>query len=137
MVTLKPKRNKSTRKKPRRSSSLISREECCTMSNIKRLTEFENAMETICDECKARHDLHYNYCEEQCMVRPLWYEIIDEQKKEREDNTMELSTVANLIEQLKLLNPNTPVYVGGTQGYLHIQDNNGKAVVSFDDCEEI
>ena len=51
---------------------------------------------------------------------------------------MELTTVENLLEQLKLLNPNTPVYVLGTQGYIHITaDDNGNAVVSFDDSEEI
>ena len=51
---------------------------------------------------------------------------------------MELTTVENLLEHLKLLNPNTPVYVLGTTGYLHITaDDDGNAVVSFDDDEEI
>lgn len=105
---------------------------------MSKLVEFENAMEIICDECQARHNMHYNYCEEQCMVRPLWYEIIDEQKKEREDNTMELSTVSDLMEQLKSLPSQTPVYVGGTQGYLHITaDDNGNQAIVFDDSEEI
>ena len=50
---------------------------------------------------------------------------------------MELTTVEKLIEKLKELPQNSEVYVGGTNGYLHIiEDENGK-VVSFDDSEEI
>ena len=109
------------------------------MSNIKKLTEFENAMEVICDECRTRYPIPVedNYCLCNCMVRQIWRNILDE-KKAREENKMELTTVENLMEQLKLLNPNTPVYVLGTIGYLHITaDSNGNAVVNFDDSEEI
>lgn len=108
------------------------------MSDIKKLTQYEEAMETVCDECKARHDLENYYCHAECMVRQVWRDILAEQKKEREKKPMELSTVEKLMEQLKLLNPNTPVYVLGTTGYLHITaDSKGKAVVNFDDSEEI
>ena len=59
-------------------------------------------------------------------------------KRKVRNKIMELTNVSNLIEQLKLLNPNTPVYVLGTTGYLHITaDDDGNAVVSFDDDEEI
>jgi hypothetical protein len=49
-----------------------------SISNNKQ-TDFENAMELICDECAARHNMHYSYCEEQCMVKQLWYDILDEE----------------------------------------------------------
>ena len=107
------------------------------MSNIKRLTLYEEAMETVCDECQTRYPVKDNYCQCNCMVRQIWRNILDE-KKAREENKMELSTVSKLMEQLKELPPDTKVYVLGTTGYLHITaDSNGKAVVNFDDSEEI
>lgn len=108
------------------------------MSNINRLTEYENAMETVCDECKARHDLENYYCHAECMVRHVWRDILAEQKKEKEGKTMELTTVMELIEQLAKLPLNAKVYVGGVQGYLHItEDSNGNQAVVFDDSEEL
>ena len=106
---------------------------------MSKLTEYEEAMETICDECRTRYPIPVedNYCLCNCMVRQIWRNILDE-KKAREENAMELTTVENLIEQLKLLNPNTPVYVLGTTGYLHITtDEDGNKAVCFDDSEEI
>ena len=51
---------------------------------------------------------------------------------------MELTTLEELWEQIKTLPPKTPIYVGGTKGYLHIvEDKNGNKSVCFDDCEEI
>ena len=110
------------------------------MSNIKKLTEFENAMETICDECKTRYPIpmEENYCLCNCMVRQIWRNILDESKKEREKQTMEITNVIELIKKLEKLPPNTPIYVGGTQGYLHITtDEDGNKAVCFDDSEEI
>ena len=51
---------------------------------------------------------------------------------------MELTTVEKLIEALQKLPHNSKVYVCGTNGYMHIiEDENGDTVVSFDDSEEI
>lgn len=50
------------------------------MSMTKKLANYEDAMETICDECQARHNMNHTYCEEQCMVRTVWYNILDEVK---------------------------------------------------------
>ena len=50
---------------------------------------------------------------------------------------MELTTVERLIEALKELPQNSQVYVGGTNGYLHIIEDDDNTVVSFDDNEEI
>ena len=53
-------------------------------------------------------------------------------------DTMEFTTVMELIEQLAKLPLNAKVYVGGTKGYLHIvKDENGNKVVVFDDSKEI
>lgn len=107
---------------------------------MSKLTEYEEAMETICDECQTRYlmPVEGNYCLCNCMVRRVWRDILAEQKKEREGKSMELTTVENLMEQLKSLNPNTPVYVLGCQGYLHItEDDNGNQAITFDDNEEI
>lgn len=53
--------------------------------DIKRLTTFEDAMETVCDECRSRHNMNHTYCEEQCMVRTVWYNILDENKATEEE----------------------------------------------------
>lgn len=51
---------------------------------------------------------------------------------------MELTNLESLWEQIKKLPPKTPIYVGGTKGYLHIiKDDNGNDFIVFDDCEEI
>ena len=48
---------------------------------------------------------------------------------------IELTTIVELIEELKQLPPKTKVYVNGVYGgYIHIMsDENGKQSVSFDD----
>lgn len=47
---------------------------------------------------------------------------------------IELTTVVELIEELKQLTPKTKVYTNGTHGYMHIgKDENGDDCVSFDD----
>lgn len=50
---------------------------------------------------------------------------------------MELTTTYELTKELMKLPPNTPVYVGGTTGYMHIVENNGKKSVVFDDNENV
>ena len=47
---------------------------------------------------------------------------------------IELTTVVELIEELKKLQPETNVYVNGTYGYMHIGiDFDGNNCVTFDD----
>lgn len=48
---------------------------------------------------------------------------------------VELTTVVELIEELKQLPPKTKVYANGVYGgYMHImEDSNGKQCISFDD----
>ena len=49
--------------------------------------KYEKAMETICDECQKRHNIHPSYCDEQCMVRTVWYNMLDEtENKDIEEN---------------------------------------------------
>ena len=50
---------------------------------------------------------------------------------------MELTTVEKLIEELKKLPAEAEVYVLGTQGYMHVLDDDGDVAVCFDDNEEI
>ena len=40
--------------------------------------QYEDAMEIVCSECQARHGMNCCYCEEQCMVKTVWYNILDE-----------------------------------------------------------
>ena len=46
---------------------------------------YENAMKIVCGECQSRHGMHYTYCEEQCMVRQVMYNILDEMQEDEED----------------------------------------------------
>ena len=47
---------------------------------------------------------------------------------------IELTTVVELIEELKKLPPKTNVYANGTYGYMHIgTDFDGNDCVTFDD----
>lgn len=49
---------------------------------------------------------------------------------------VELTTVIELIEELKQLPPKTKVYANGTFGYMHIgNDINGDMSVTFDDSD--
>jgi hypothetical protein len=53
------------------------------MSMTKKLVNYEDAMETICTECEAKRNKHYVsqiYCEDDCMVRQIWRDILDEAK---------------------------------------------------------
>ena len=58
------------------------------MSHTKKLCQYEDAMETVCDECQSRHNMNHAYCEEQCMVRTVWYNILDEVKESEEKNML-------------------------------------------------
>ena len=50
------------------------------------------------------------------------------------ENRIELTTVIELIEELKKLPPKTNVYVNGVYGsYMHILDCDGTQCISFDD----
>lgn len=49
---------------------------------------------------------------------------------------IELTTVVELIEELKQLPPKAKVYANGTEGYMHIGvDMYGNDCVTFDDDE--
>ena len=47
---------------------------------------------------------------------------------------IKLTTVAELIEELKQINPNAKVYVAGEYGYMHVgTELDGNEYVTFDD----
>ena len=48
---------------------------------------------------------------------------------------IELTTVIELIEELKQLPPKSKVFVGGTCGYMHIWTDKDETEVSFDEDE--
>lgn len=53
------------------------------MSNIKRLTLYEDAMETVCEQCIFYFN-DISDCSE-CAVHKTWHNILDENKTESEE----------------------------------------------------
>jgi hypothetical protein len=52
---------------------------------MSKLQDYEIAMRIICDECKNRHNMNCSYCDEQCMVREVWYNLLDERESEEDE----------------------------------------------------
>ena len=48
---------------------------------------------------------------------------------------IELTTVGELIDELKQLPPESKVWTGGTYGYMHIWTDRDGTEVSFDESE--
>lgn len=51
--------------------------------------------------------------------------------------TIELTTVDELMKVLEGVPKDACLYVLGAQGYIYIEEINGKFTVSFDDCADI
>ena len=71
------------------------------MSHTKKLCQYEDAMETICDECQARHNVKPSYCKDDCMVRQVWRDILDEVKMETESEEKNMLTREMIMNELK------------------------------------
>ena len=67
--------------------------------------QYEDAMEMVCSECQARHGMSCYYCEEQCMVRTVWYNILDESDDNKEEKPLEeLKEESKKMKNKEILN---------------------------------